>query len=217
MLYRTLILTNGELVNGPALKARVEAWSPDLVIAADGGSRHASTLGLHIDLIVGDLDSIEDAQRESLRAQGTQFEHFKAEKDETDLELALLRAVEQGAAEIAVVGIVGDRLDMVLANIHLLTLEALSPIRAEIWLGRQTAWLIRPPGEEFEGAPGDTLSLIPLKGDAIGVTTNGLAYPLRRKTLFFGPARGVSNVMEREVCRVDLEAGILLAVHTQAA
>ena len=204
-------------MNGPALKARVEAWSPDLIIAADGGSRHASTLGLQVDLIVGDLDSIEDAQRESLRAQGTQFEHFKAEKDETDLELALLRAVEQGAAEIAVVGIVGDRLDMVLANIHLLTLEALSPIRAELWLGRQTAWLIRPPGEEFEGAPGDTLSLIPLKGDAIGVTTNGLAYPLRGKTLFFGPARGVSNVMEREVCRVDLEAGILLAVHTQAA
>lgn len=217
MLQRTLILTNGELVNSPALKARIEAWSPDQVIAADGGSRHASTLGLQIDLIVGDLDSIEAAQRETLQAQGTQFEHFKAEKDETDLELALLRAVEQGAAEIAVVGIVGDRLDMVLANIHLLTLEALSPIRTEIWLGRQTAWLIRPPGDEFEGAPGDTLSLIPLKGDAIGVTTTGLAYPLQGETLFFGPARGVSNVMEQEVCRVDLESGLLLAVQTQAA
>ena len=217
MLYRTLILTNGELVNGPALKARVEAWSPDQVIAADGGSRHASTLGLQIDLIVGDLDSLEAPLRETLQVQGTQFEHLKAEKDETDLELALLRAVEQGAAEIAVVGIVGDRLDMVLANIHLLTLEALSPTRVELWLGHQTAWLIRPPGEEFEGAPGDTLSLIPLKGDAIGVTTSGLAYPLQGETLFFGPARGISNVMEQNACCVDFEAGILLAVHTRAA
>jgi len=217
MLERTLILTNGDLLNGTALKARIETWSPNYVIAADGGSRHASTLGLKIDLVVGDLDSIEDAQRETLQAQGTQFEHFQAEKDETDLELALLRAVEQGAAEIAVVGIVGDRLDMVLANILLLTLEPLSPTRIEIWLGRQTAWLIRPPGDKFEGAQGDTLSLIPLNGDAAGVTTHGLAYPLQGETLFSGSSRGVSNVMERKVCRVDLEAGILLAVHTPAA
>ncbi len=217
MLHRTLILTNGDLLDGPALKARIEAWSPEQVIAADGGSRHASTLGLEIDLLVGDLDSIEADQRETLRAQGTQFEYFKAEKDETDLELALLHAVKQGATEIAVIGIVGNRLDMVLANIHLLTLDALKPIRAELWLGRQTAWLIRPPGEVFEGAPGDTLSLIPVKGDVMGVTTTGLAYPLQGETLFFGYARGVSNMMEQEVCRVDLEAGILLAVHTQAA
>lgn len=216
MLHRTLILTNGELLNGPALKARIETWNPDQVIAADGGSRHASTLGLRIDLVVGDLDSMKVSQRETLRAQGTQFEHFNTQKDETDLELALLHAVDQGATEIAVVGIVGDRLDMVLANMHLLTLDALSLIRVELWLGRQTAWLIRPPGEELEGAPGDTLSLIPLKGDVTGVTTNGLAYPLQGEKLFFGPARGVSNVMEKDVCRVDLEAGILLAVHTRA-
>ncbi len=217
MLQRTLILTNGDILDDLTLKARIEAWSPEQVIAADGGSRHASTLGLEIDLLVGDLDSIEADQRETLRTQGTQFEHFKAEKDETDLELALLSAVAQGATEIAIIGVVGDRLDMVLANIHLLTLEALNPIRAELWLGRQTAWLIRPPGEEFEGTAGDTLSLIPTKGDAMGVTTTGLAYPLHRETLFFGHARGVSNMMEQEVCRVDLETGILLAVHTQAA
>ena len=216
MVRRALILTNGELLDGPALKARIESWNPDLIIAADGGRRHAPPLGLWIDIVIGDLDSIEDIQRETLRDQGTQFEQYKAEKDETDLELALLHAVDQGADEIAVVGIVGDRLDMVLANIHLLTLEALSPIRTEIWLGRQTVCLIRPPGNEFEGAPGDTLSLIPLKEDVIGVTTTGLAYPLQGETLFFGPARGVSNVMEQEFCRVDVEAGILLAVHTQS-
>ena len=217
MLHRTLILANGDILDSSALKEHIETWSPEQVIAADGGSRHASTLGLEIDLLVGDLDSIEADQRETLRAQGTQFEHFKAEKDETDLELALLRAVAQGATEIAVIGIIGDRLDMVLANIHLLTLDALNPIRAELWLGRQTAWLIRPPGEEFEGTAGDTLSLIPVKGDALSVSTTGLAYPLHGETLFFGHARGVSNMMKQEVCHVGLEAGILLAVHTQTA
>ena len=215
MLRRILILTNGELFNCPALKARIEAWNPDQVIAADGGSRHAGALDVKIDLIIGDLDSIEAEQREVLRAEGTQFEQHIAEKDEIDLELALLRAVEKNPAEIAVVGAIGDRLDMVLANIHLLTLEALSTIAVEIWVGHQTARLILPPGEEFNGAPGDTISLIPLKGDAIGVTTSGLAYPLNGETLYFGPARGASNVMEKEVCLVELEAGILLAVHTQ--
>jgi thiamine pyrophosphokinase len=217
MVHRTLILANGDILDGSALKERIDAWSPEQVIAANGGSRHASTLGLKIDLVVGDLDSIEPAHRETLLEQGTQFEHFKAEKDETDLELALLRAVARGAAEIAVIGIVGDRLDMVLANIHLLTLAALNPIRAELWLGRQTAWLIRPPGEEFKGASGDTLSLIPIKGEAMGVTTTGLAYPLQGETLYFGSSQGISNVMEQEGCHVDLEEGILLAVHTQAA
>ena len=122
----------------------------------------------------------------------------------TDLELALLRAVEQGAAEIAVVGIVGDRLDMVMANILPLTQEALLPIRAELWLGCQTVWMIRPPGDKIEGNPDDTLSLIPLKGDVIGVATTGLAYSPRGETLSFGPARGVNNAMEQDVCRVDL-------------
>jgi len=216
MLHRTLILANGDILDSSALKERIDAWSPEQVIAADGGSRHASTLGLKIDLVVGDFDSIDPTQRETLLEQGTQFEHFKAEKDETDLELALLHAVEKGATEIAVIGVVGDRLDMVLANIHLLTLTALIPIHAELWLGRQTGWLIRPPSDEFMGAPGDTLSLIPVKGDAMGVTTTGLAYPLQGDTVYFGSSRGVSNVMKQEVCRVELKTGILLAVHTQA-
>jgi thiamine pyrophosphokinase len=216
MVQRTLILTNGELIDKSALLARIDAWNPDQVIAADGGSRHAAALGLQIDLVIGDLDSITAAQRESLVAQGTQFETYKSEKDETDLELALLHAVERGAVEIAVVGAIGDRLDMVMANILLLTQAILIPVRVELWLGRQTAWLIHPPGEKITGEEGDTLSLIPLKGDAIGVTTTGLSYALDGETLAFGPARGVSNVMEEDLCSVDLETGLLLAVHTKA-
>ena len=217
MQRRTLILTNGELLNKSALTVRIEKWNPDQVIAANGGSRHAPMLGLDIDLVVGDLDSIGAAQHQSLLSRGTQFEHFQAEKDETDLELALLRAVEQGATEIAIVGVVGDRLDMVMANILLLTQKMLVPVRVELWLGHQTAWLIRPPGGEITGKAGDTVSLIPLEGDAIGVSTTGLSYSLHGERLFFGPARGVSNEMLEDVCHVDLEAGLLFAVHTKAS
>ncbi|MGQ0601251.1 MAG: hypothetical protein ACT4QE_06085, partial [Anaerolineales bacterium] len=76
-------------------------------------------------------------------------------------------------------------------------------------------WLLRPPGGEARGAVGDTLSLIPLNGDAEGVTTRGLQYSLRGETLAAGPARGVSNVLTETTARVEVRAGMLLAVLTK--
>ena len=55
--------------------------------------------------------------------------------------------------------------------------------------------------------PGDLLSLLPLGGDAIGVTTEGLQYPLHDETLFLGQARGVSNVFTGSRAAITLRRG----------
>ncbi len=65
------------------------------------------------------------------------------------------------------------------------------------------------------GIPGDLVSLFPFGTDALGVTTLGLAYPLREEPLHAGPARGLSNVRTAAEARVSLRSGRLLIVETR--
>lgn len=207
---KALILVNGELHRPDVLRSRIHAEEFDLVLAADAGANHALTLNVTLDAIIGDMDSLSDSEQ-----QDTKFASYPSGKDETDLELALLHAEEEGADQIVLVGAMGGRMDMTIANILLLTHSRLSACRVEVWHGEQTGWVIRPPGEEISGHPGDTVSLIPLGGNASGVTTRNMSYPLKNETLTFGPARGISNVMEETSAHVGLSEGLLLAIHTQ--
>jgi thiamine pyrophosphokinase len=209
-----VVLVNGEIEQPALIAARLANCGEALVIAADRGSRHAGPLGLRLDAIVGDLDSISAEERAAFEREGVAFEVSSPEKDETDLELALLYAINKGMRHIVCIGMLGGRLDMAVANLFLLMHPALTAARVELWDGTQTAWLIRPPGDAVPGQPGDTLSLIPLAGSAVGVTTHQMKYPLVAETLVPGPARGVSNVLLEAGAHVDLTEGCLLAVHT---
>jgi thiamine pyrophosphokinase len=214
MTQRAIVLANGKIDDAITLRARLSGWVGAQVIAADGGSQHAAMLGLHLDAVVGDLDSLDPSLRAALDAAGARLEIRSAHKDETDLELALLDATEHGAEHIVVLGALGGRLDMTLANLLLLLHPQLTGVRIELWNGSQTAWLIRPPGGDVIGGPDDTLSLIPLLGDAEGITTQGLAYPLSEGTLEIGKARGISNIFTQSRAHVALRTGMLMAVHT---
>jgi thiamine pyrophosphokinase len=82
---------------------------------------------------------------------------------------------------------------------------------------RQEAFLIRGGGEAtLEGESGDLVSLLPLGGDARGVTASGLAWPLEGDTLRFGFSRGVSNEITAPMVRIEVQEGYLLVVHSRA-
>ncbi|MBN1203184.1 MAG: thiamine diphosphokinase [Anaerolineae bacterium] len=211
---RALVFANGDLNDGPAVRAALRYAADALIVAADGGARLALACDLKPDVVVGDMDSLTADDRAILEALGAVFERHPAAKDETDLELALLAAVTRQAAWIRVIGAVGDRLDQTFANVYLLALRELAGQDVRLVAGRQTLWLIGPGSHPLHGAPGDTISLIPLAGDAVGVETGGLVYPLRDETLRFGPARGISNVMDADEAYVSLAAGTLIVVHT---
>lgn len=213
-MQRAIVLSNGLIGDAKIIRGRLSAWQDARVVAADAGSRLAPVLGLRLDLVIGDFDSLGAEERAKLEEQGVPVEVVSPEKDETDLELALLTAADRGAQRIAVLGAVGGRLDMAVSNMLLLAHPRLEGIHIELWEGAQTAWLIRPPGGEISGQAGDTVSLIPLAGDAAGITTHRLAYPLRGGTLHFGAARGISNVMTEATAQVALTAGLLMVVHT---
>lgn len=209
-----LVFANGDLNPGCAVQAALDHAPDAIVVAADGGARLALACDHVPDVVVGDMDSLSAGEQADLAARGAALEQYPAAKDENDLELALLAAVARGATWIRVIGVLGDRLDQTLANITLLALADLAGRDVRLVAGEQTTWLVGPGTHDLHGAPGDTISLVPLAGDASGVRTEGLEYPLRDETLAFGPARGVSNVMQAELARVTLAAGSLVVVHT---
>jgi len=206
---RVIIFANGELINSQEARNLLQPGT--LVIAADGGTHHVLATGVTPDIVIGDLDSLPPDVRARVEAAGTQIVGFSPRKDETDLELALLHAAQEGATEIVILAALGGRLDQTLANVLLLALPELRGIDVRIVEGTQEAFLIQ--GEaRIDGSPGDTVSLIPLGGDAEGVTTDGLEWPLDEDVLRFGPARGVSNVLTAPQAHVRVRRGMLLCV-----
>lgn len=208
---RAVIFANGRL-SDPLLD-RSLLRPDDWILAADGGTAHCRELGVVPAAVIGDLDSAPADQIERLRADGVQILRHPRRKDETDLELAIAYASQAGADELLILGAMGDRWDQTLANMLLLSLVDLPSGRALIVDGRQQVGLLRA-GETFvlQGQPGDTVSLLPIAGDAEGITTHGLEYALQGSTLRFGATRGVSNLLLTTEADVTLQAGILLVV-----
>lgn len=211
---RAVIFANGTL---PDRRAARELLRPDdLIIAVDGGTRHAWEVGADPHLVVGDLDSLTAAERERLTARGAEFSIFPPRKDATDLELALVRAASEGADSIIVLAALGGRVDQTVANVLLLTLPEIRAIDVRVVEGKQQAFLIHDECL-IEGQPGDTVSLIPIRGSAGGITSNGLEWPLDDDTLRFGSTRGISNVLTDTQASVRVQQGLLLCVVTHAS
>ncbi|UCG54126.1 MAG: thiamine diphosphokinase [Dehalococcoidia bacterium] len=209
---KALIIANGELYKSEALRHRIRAEAFDLVMAADGGERYAAKLDINLDVVIGDMDSISNSKQYDTST--TKIISCPIEKDETDLEIALLYAKEQGIKKIVLVGVLGGRMDMTIANLLLITHPCLNLHRIEIWHGEQTGWLIRPPGEEICGSIGDTISLVPMSSQVSAISTRGLKYRLENEDFEFGPTRGVSNIMVQTKAHITLSSGLLLVIHT---
>jgi thiamine pyrophosphokinase len=215
-----LVIADGAEPDRAGLDRAWPAWDRDirLVIAADGGARHASALGLKVDRWVGDGDSLGLDGVEALREAGVPVELAPQDKDESDTELAITAAAAAGASEVTIVGALGGpRVDHALANALLLAHPRLRGRRARILDAAARITLLSGPARAvLEGRQGDIVSLLPVAGDASGVTTYGLKFGLEGGVLEAGRTRGLSNVRTAEVARVELAAGRLLIVESPA-
>jgi len=206
---RMLIFANGDL----NISGAIQVTQNDFVIAADGGARHCLKLGITPHVVIGDLDSLSESEIHSLEEKQIKIIRHPVRKDFTDLELALQHAVSLGADEILIWAALGNRWDQTLANILLPVAPGLSKATIRLIDGLQEISLLRP-GQPLliRGFPGDVVSLISISGDAHGVSTTGLEYPLQSETLYFGATRGVSNVFQAQEASVILESGLLLVI-----
>ena len=222
-----VVLADGAV---PARAVLDEAWpgwdeGVALVVAADGGVRHAAAFGMTVDRWVGDGDSTDPAELETLAAQGVVIDRVAVDKDESDTELALLAAVAADADQVTILGGLGGvRVDHAIANLALLQHPALEDRAARLYdeAGSRLSLLAGPddhgrPGvRELTGRVGDLVSLIPLGESADDVVTDGLRYPLDGETLILGRARGLSNVRTAPTARVTVGSGRLLVIETPA-
>jgi thiamine pyrophosphokinase len=183
-----------------------------VIIAADGGSRHLAALNVRPDLVVGDMDSLPASVGEDWQTAGTRIITHPAEKDETDLELALLYAVLHYEEPVLVFGAMGGRLDHMMGNLLLLAHPALVGREVKLVEPFQRAWLV-DADTRIQGEVGDLVSLIPLNDDVEIGRTMGLKWKLEQEALRFGLARGISNVMTESQASVEVLSGLLLCIH----
>jgi thiamine pyrophosphokinase len=186
------------------------------VLAADGGADRAAALGLVVDVVLGDLDSISDERLAGLEAAGARIVRHPTAKDATDLELALDEALALGAGSVLVVASAEGRLDHLLSSLLLLGSERYAGLELDALVGEALVHVIRGR-RVVTGRVGELVSLFALGRRADGITTSGLSFPLADESLEPGSSRGVSNVFATPEAVVTVAAGALLAVRPRPA
>jgi thiamine pyrophosphokinase len=203
-----VVVAGGE---APDPEAVLEVPRGARVVAADRGLEYATAVGLDVTIAVGDFDSASPKAVSEAEALGVRIDRHPAEKDATDLELALDTALELHPSRILVLAGVGERLDHLLSACLVLAAPRYADAELDAHVGRARVHVVREE-RTLEGTPGELLSLLAVGGPADGVRTEGLLYPLAGEKLEPGSSRGVSNAFARESARISVESGTLLAV-----
>jgi thiamine pyrophosphokinase len=203
----TVVVVSGATPLGGVALALVPSGAP--VVAADAGADHARAAGLEIALAVGDFDSAAEPP------SGVEIDRHPAEKDATDLELALDAALALEPRRVLVLSGVGTRLDHLVVELGLLASPRLARVEVDAVFDDTTVHVVRG-GRRLAARVGDLVSLVPVHGPAVGVRTEGLRYALHGETLDPGTSRGTSNLFTEPEATITLEAGVLLAIRPPA-
>lgn len=210
-MKRAIIFANGRMQDPPDILSKRQP--SDLIIAADGGTHHCKSLGITPNIIIGDFDSLDPKEVITYQQAGVEIYQYPIRKDETDLELVLQFTMKQEISELYIIGALGERWDMTVANILLMAHPMFTRLKIRLLDGSQELVLLRGEDQiELHGQPGFQLSLIPLAGDAHGITTHGLEYSLNDESLYFASTRGVSNVFLHDHAQVIVKEGVLLCI-----
>lgn len=225
-----VLVVGGDGQHGIGAAPEVPAGA--VVVAADSGLHLAVALGLAVDHVVGDLDSVDPAVLEAAEAAGATVHRHPADKDATDSALAVDLVLDLAAAATAtaaagtgsagtdgaavtllVLGRGGGRLDHLLADLLALAAPSLAGLEVTARLGPATVTVVRPGRpRSITGRTGEQVSLLPVHGRVRGVTTSGLRWALVDADLVAGTTRAVSNELMRPAAEVALGEGVLLVV-----
>ena len=195
---------------GPA-RLLIDVPGDATVIAADVGLAEANRLGVRVDLLVGDLDSVGGADLEVFEDAGGEVRRHPEDKDATDLDLAIAEAVEAGVHHVVVVGGAGGRLDHLIGNALVLASSRYAALEVDAVFGAARLHVVRGR-RELAGTTGELVSLFALAGPATGVRTEGLRWALDDATLQPGSSLGISNRFLGQRAVVEVDAGVVLVV-----
>jgi len=219
-----MVSNNGVLVfvGGDPDAQMVPRWwqagdSDRLVVAADSGLETARRFGARIDAVVGDMDSVDPRALAEAEAAGATVLRSPRDKDETDLELAIDWALRHQPPSLVAIGGAGGRLDHLLGNVAALSSSRLGDTTVDAWMGAAYVGIVNSSRAlDLTVAPGALVTLLAQHGDAIGVRTEGLRWPLDGEDLPAGSCRGVSNEAALAGVHVEVRAGCLAVLLADA-
>ena len=204
-------------LNGTFSKSDCLPFEPskeDLIVCADGGVRHAFQSGRIPDLVIGDFDSIHEEELKLLKEKEVELLRFPADKDETDMELAMEYLSQKGYGSVTLYAVLGGRIDHELANLTVAVAFARKGVEVRFVANRLAGYVLHGPAcLKLQGQIGETLSIIVVSPRAEGVNINGLKWPLKDAELSFGSARTLSNRFDEKSAQISLACGDLLVMH----
>ncbi len=181
----------------------------DFIIAADGGYEHLRNINKVPDLLLGDFDSIKSAP-----SAGCEIINVPAEKDDTDMMLAVKEALDRDYDDIIIYGGLGGRLDHTIAGIQ--TLEYINSHGANgmLWAPDNEASLITSGSYTYLRRDNWYISVFALSATAL-ITTRGTKYNLTDHQLTRQFPLGVSNEITDDFCSIDVFSGVLLVIFSR--
>lgn len=214
MVTTSLIFAGGLAPNEATLQAAREIRNVDLIIAADSGLHTAIKLGLTVDVVIGDMDSVDVNALTEAKSRGAKIIRHDADKNFTDLHAALLYAEEHGAQKIIVVTAGGGRLDHQFGVIAAMFDPRLGQIQVEaLWDNSEIFALQGPASCEFSAEVEDIVGLQAFSAVATGISTTGLHWKLDDESLCAHETRGVSNQATQTRVAISVLSGQLLVIH----
>lgn len=182
----------------------------DYIICVDGGYIAAGNMGIKPDLILGDFDSspLPDELMYNVK-------RFQPEKDNTDMQLALVEGMELGYTNFLILGATGGRLDHTFGNLSLLSYADKHGAFAVIIDEKNKAFIVSNKTIAIKREMGKYVSIFAFGGVASGVTLEGFKYETRNETFTPDNPHGVSNEIIDFGARVTVEKGSLLIIMSE--
>ena len=206
------IILNGEIKDYKYIKSIICKNNYDYIICSDGGANHTYKMNIVPDYIIGDLDSIEDNVIKYYKSKNVKFNKFPTKKDETDTELSIWLANKLNAKKIDLIGALGGRIDHTIANMNLLYYIRNKNIIPKMISEKEEVYIAIEEEIIIDGNKGDTISIIPIKGDAKGITLKNLEYPLENGIMDFSRPLGISNIMTNSSCNIKVNEGSIIII-----
>ena len=199
---RCTLLAGGPIGDYEEIRALVRP--DDFILAADSGFRHAAPLGLDVDLLVGDFDSL------GTPPAGVKIYTLPVEKDETDTLAAVRLAMGWGCKKFLILGAFGGRFDHSIAN--LITLREIAEAGGSGMLADDVTRVVvlkGPAALRLPRMPGWSLSVFSLSNCCKGLCERGVHYTLEDYTLPATSSLGVSNEIVEDEAEISLQSGCL--------
>ena len=188
----------------------------DVFVGVDAGSLFLLQHQLPLDMVIGDFDSVSPADFQQIEQAAKELIQAPAEKDDTDLELALKTVFERyPQAQARVFGALGGRIDHLLSNLFLASEPDLAPFMGQMELaGADNRILFRPAGQHrLSPIEGMTyISFMPSDGSHL--TIENAKYPLREENFFFKKCYSSNEFLDGDI-QIDLDTGYVVIIYSK--